>query len=263
MHLPEPTLIDLSLVFLMKKILIAVLVLIVAALLAWWSVPAETAWSRVAERVPALRLQGLTGRVWAGQAQGVSVKAVPLGSATWQFSPWQALTGVGAGELALRGGPIELNTSVRASGNEVRLSAFKATIPGKMLEPALDIPALQLQGTIDIVGDEIKFVDGILKSANGILTWNDLGVSGLAEARVGSVRVDFMPEGNDIVGTIRDNGGPLAIAGIVRVQGQTFHAEVSLDAREESVREALLYIGERKPNGGSLLRVDGVIEKLY
>lgn len=247
----------------MKKLLIAVMVLVVAALLAWWSVPAETAWSRVAERVPALRLQGLTGRIWDGQAQGVSVKAVPLGSATWQFSPWQALTGVGSGDLALRGGPIELNTSVRAKGAEVTLTGLKATVPGAMLEPALDIPALKLQGRIDIVGDDITIVDGILKSARGNLIWNDLGVSGLAEARVGNVRVDFAPEGADIVGTIKDTGGPLAIAGIVRVQGQTFHAEVNLDAREESVREALLYIGERKPNGGSLLRVDGVIEKLY
>ncbi|AVP96656.1 hypothetical protein C7S18_05305 [Ahniella affigens] len=251
----------------MKKILLALLfgllALLVVGGLAWWSLPAETAWARVAKQVPALRLQGLTGRVWEGQAQGVSVKALPMGSATWRFSPWQALSGVGSGELSLRGGPIELNTNVRAEGHNVTLRALKATVPGTMLEPALDIPSLKLQGRIDIVGDEIQIVDGILKSATGVLTWNDLGVSGLAEARIGNVRVDFAPEGNDIVGTIRDTGGPLAIAGTVRVQGQTFHAEVNLDAREDSVREALLYVGERKPNGGSLLRVDGVIEKLY
>lgn len=247
----------------MKKVLFAILFLIAAGLLGWWSIPAETAWTRVAERAPMLRLQGLTGRIWEGQAQGVSIKAMPMGSAHWQLSPWRALTGAAAGSVQLSGGPITLNTELSADQTELTLSALTASIPATLLEPALDIPALRLQGMIDLRADQVLVSNGILKSAKGMLQWNDLGVSGLAEARLGGVRVDFAPEGQDIVGKVSDLGGPLAVEGTIRVQGQTFHAEVNLDARDESVREALLYVGERKPNGGSLLRVDGVIEKLY
>lgn len=247
----------------MKKFLLAVIVVLVVLGLAWWSLPAETVWHRVSERVPMVRLQGVTGRVWSGQAEGVSVRAIPLGSAQWQFSPVAGLRGRADGQLSLAGGPAQLTAMLSADRSDVTLRDLRATLPAKMLEPALDIPALRLLGEIRIEAPDVVLKDGVLQSAQGFLEWKDLGVSGLAEARLGGLRVDFAPEGVVVVGRVRDLGGPLAVDGTIRVQGQVFSAEIHLDARDDSVREALLYIGERKPNGGSLLRIDGAIEKLW
>lgn len=247
----------------MKKFLLVVLVLLVALGLAWWSLPAETVWQRVSAQVPMVRLQGVTGRVWSGQAEGVSVRAIPLGAARWQFSPIAGLGGKADGRIELSGGPAQMSAALVASRTDVALANVQATLPAKMLEPALDIPALRLLGSIRVEAPSVVLKEGVLQSAQGFLEWQDLGVSGLAEARLGGLRVDFAPEGSVVVGRVRDLGGPLAVDGIIRVQGQVFNAEINLDARDPSVAEALLYIGERKPNGGSLLRIDGAIEKLW
>ncbi len=247
----------------MKKLLIALILIVVVLVLAWWSLPAETVWSRVSTKVPLVKLQGVTGRVWQGQAQGVSVRAIPLGAATWSFSPVSGLSGRAEGTLTLSGGSAQIETRLNADRQQVTLSGTKVSLPAKLLEPALDIPALRLLGNIDIEASEVVLEQGVLKRAQGFMQWQDLGVSGLAEARLGGVRMDFAPDGDSILGTVKDLGGPLAIDGTIRLNGQIFVAEINLDARDDSVREALLYIGERKANGGSLLRVEGTVEKLF
>lgn len=247
----------------MKKFLLILLMIVVVLGLAWWSLPADTVWQRVSARAPMVKLQGVTGRIWSGQAQGISIRAVPLGAASWQFSPLTGLTGTADGRVELTGGEATGAAQIRANRTDVTLSQVKAALPAKMLESALDIPALRLLGHIDVDASSVVLKDGVLQTASGYLQWQDLGVSGLAEARLGGVRVDFAPEADGILGRVSDLGGPLSVNGTVRVQGQLFRAEIHLDARDDSVREALLYIGERKPDGGSLLRVEGTIERLY
>jgi len=105
----------------------------------------------------------------------------------------------------------------------------------------------------------------MLRTAQGKATWRDLGVSGGAEARLPGLEIAFAPDGaGNIVADIRDLGGPLAIAGRTTITGAQYRTEVHLYLREPNpqLEEALRWIGERSPEGGSLLRIEGQIAPL-
>lgn len=247
----------------MRKLIWALALLTLVLALAYWSAPADVVWRRLSEQAPMLRLQGVSGRVWDGKAEGLSVRALPLGAASWRFSPWQGLFGRAAGRLNVQGEQFQLDAAIDASRDQVIVRELKSTLPARMLEPALDIPAFRLLGNIDVQAERVQIANGVVLAADGSLTWQDLGVTGLAEARLGGVRVDFRTEGDSVIGQIKDLGGPLSAEGQIRLRGQFFNAEAKLAARDPAVKEALLYVGERLPDGSSLLRIEGSVEKLF
>ena len=69
----------------------------------------------------------------------------------------------------------------------------------------------------------------------------------------------------EVEGIVRDGGGTLAADGRILIEGKRFTAEIKLGVRGEDAQlaEALLYVGQRMPDGRSLLRVDGTLRRLF
>jgi len=247
-------------------VLLLLLLLIGAAIALVLSLPARLVYERYAERVLPLRLQGVEGTPWNGRAGMAWYGLEPIGPVRWQIAPWSLLGGTAQGTLDVQGPQWQADTRFVVRRKRIELSAARGGFPAGMLAGALDIPSLQLLGDIRIDMQDVVIEDGLVKLAIGQMTWENVGVSGAAEARLGRVIVDFapMPDGA-ILGTVRDDGGPLEAAGRIELRGLQFHAEVTLHARpgHDHIREALLYVGQRTLDGGSVLRVDGTIRQLY
>jgi hypothetical protein len=62
---------------------------------------------------------------------------------------------------------------------------------------------------------------------------------------------------------VEDEGGPLTVDGQFELVGTSYHAEVILRARDpaDPAAQALYFIGEALPDGGSLLVVDGELQR--
>jgi hypothetical protein len=85
-------------------------------------------------------------------------------------------------------------------------------------------------------------------------------VTGAANATLPGVRIDFAPAADGaVVGEVSDLGGPLAIAGELRIKDGRYLSETRLNLREPQpqIEEALKFIGQRMADGGSYLRVEG------
>ena len=248
-----------------RKLLLSLVVIALLALALFITAPAEIAYRFVANRLGTLRLEGVSGSVWSGSAKELSANGVALGTAHWEVDRWAALRGAVQGDFVLRGKDDFAQGAVAGARREYTITKLNGTFPGTLLGPALDIPALVLGGTIELTIDELALRDGTIASATGVATWRDLSISGITAAAVPGLDARFVTANGEITGTLKDRGGPVAVDGTVVLRGRHFKTEVALKVREPNpqLEEVLKFIGERAPDGGSLLRVEGEMQALY
>ncbi len=241
------------------------LLLVLAALLLWLA-PASLAYRYVADRLGPVRLDDVSGSVWDGRARQLVAFGVALGPLAWRVSPWSVLSNRPQGELVLDGDEIEARARFLREAGTITLREVDARFPAVLLGPALDIPALKLTGTVALRASEAVLVDGLLTRAEGLADWRDVGVSGAAQARLPGVRVQFATASDGwIAAEITDLGGPLAIAGSVKLRDGRYISETTFELREPNaqIAEALAWVGQRTPSGGSHLRIEGQLHRLY
>src|SRR5688500_15786852 len=245
--------------FLRALVVLLLLALVLLAGLAW-TAPAEVAYRYARDRLGPIALSGISGSVWDGRAEQVTAFGRGIGALDWHVRKSPLLSRRAIAQLKLGGAGIDAQARVDAARDVVRLEGLTLALPAAMLGPALDIPALVFEGRVVLDVPEAEIVGGYLRSARGSATWKDIGVQGAAVARMPGIRAEFAPAADgSIVATIRDLGGALAIDGRVTIRDGKFDSETRLSLREPAPQlgEMLKFIGERTPDGASLLRVQG------
>jgi hypothetical protein len=240
------------------------LLLLLAGLLLWLA-PASLAYRYMADRFGPVRLVDVGGSVWEGRARQLVVFDVALGSLSWRISPWSVLSNRPEGELQIDGDEVDARAGFVRDGGTMTLRGVDASFPAVLLGPALDIPALRLTGTVALRASEAVVVDGLLTSAEGQADWRDVGISGAAQARLPGVRADFAPSADGgIAVRVADAGGPLAIVGTATLRDGRYVSETTFELREPNpqLAEAISWIGQRTPAGGSYLRIEGELHPL-
>lgn len=235
-----------------------------AGLLAWFA-PAELALRLFGDRLGPVRLQGASGSLWQGRAEQLIAFDVALGPVAWTLERGPGLSGVPRGTLELSGTEVRASGAFARDGAGWRFDRIRADFPAALLAPALDIPALGLRGRVVVDAPEATLRDGLLASARGHAEWRDLGVTGAANATLPGVRIEFAPAPDGaIAAEVRDLGGPLDVAGEVRIKDGAFVSETRLHLREPNpqLEEALKFIGQRTAEGGSYLRIEGQLHRM-
>jgi hypothetical protein len=241
------------------------LLLLMAAVL-FATAPADLVYRWYADRLGPVRAEGLGGSLWFGHASAVSVFGTALGPAQWRLEPWSALRGTLRGEFELTGDLVNGKVSLQHGEGTLRLDGVEATFPASVLGPALDIPALILTGNIEVEAAHAELRNGVLQSAEGTATWREIAIAGAAQARVDGLEARFVPAaGGGVEANLRDLGGTLAVDGRVSVRDGRYQAQVRLALRQPDpqVQEALQYIGERMPDGSTMLRIEGTLHPLW
>ncbi|MEJ0084051.1 MAG: type II secretion system protein N [Pseudomonadota bacterium] len=203
---------------------------------------------------PQARCAELGGSVWHGECLGLVVGNNTLGDATWNLAPVAALVGTLRGDVDVRGGVLsaraDVDTNLSAVG-EVR--NIVARFP---LDPAFiaDLPP-DKRGNISIDLKRVVFgAAHALRQAEGTIELTELRQVGARPLDLGSYRLVFdgatQADGN-VVGKVRDIGGPFAIDGTLTltppnsylvsgfITGRTAQAEslvrdISLGARPDA-----------------------------
>lgn len=245
-----------------KVLIVLVLLLLVAAGVFVWTMPAELAWRWGGHRFAPVVLTGVRGSIWNGRADGMSVFGRDLGEVSWTIDKAPLLRGQVRLDAHVKGADVEAAGLVtRHMDRSVDLRDVRFRFAAQLAAPALGIPALNLLGTFNGVLSQARIADGRLQGATGSGRWSDAGVSGQAEARFSDILVEFSskPEGG-IGGVVRDDGqGNLEVEGVFDVRPDRFDAEARLAARNDDVRvrEALRYVGQPQADGSSHLIVQG------
>lgn len=253
------------------KILLAlVLLLLVAAAIVAWTMPASVAWKMVAPRVPALQLSDVGGSVWDGHAAQASVAGQPLGALDWRTELLPLLHGDVRVHAHVKGVDSEGRAIItRRLDGLILVHDAEVELPGSVLQGTLGIESLRLGGRLHLKAREARIRNAWFVSLDGTGRWQDASVSGAAEAHLGDIVLRFSePSPPTIIGDVRDDGhGPLLIRGKLSAlpTGYTLDARLRpRDPNDLQTQEALRYVGQRQPDGSVLLRAGGqlVLPKL-
>ena len=249
----------------LRAVVAVLLVLLALAAVVCWTAPAELAYRLFHERLRPLHLDGLSGTVWQGAADRADALGQALGRLQWQVDRGALLSRRLEAVVRLDGADMHGSARVAAHENLVAVSDLDGEFPASLLGPALDIPALTLLGRVSCRFNAVELQDGLPRRVDGSAVWRDLAVAGAATASLPGLEVRFRTESEGLIAAeVKDLGGPLAIDGQVRVAGERFRTEVRLNLREPNpaLEEVLKFVGERTPDGGSILRVDGTLRPL-
>lgn len=222
--------------------------------------PAKFALDRLDNRIGPLKVDAVTGTIWNGRAASSVLNGTSLGAVTWKVRPLALLRARLDADLGLDGSEYQGRSFVSFSGGTLRLRDAQISMDAQRLQPAVDIPALQLRGRVELQLSEAELVGGFPRSLKGTAQWRDAAVSGEAEALLGTLTAEFQTSSDGaIIGTVQDEGGPLSLEGQFRAALTGYEADAVLMARDGNpqVIKALSYVGEVQPDGSSVLQIRG------
>lgn len=244
--------------------LVSVLLILIAVLAGLiWAFPARWAWAWFGPKNPALRVEGIEGRIWQGRALRVWFRDEFLGRLDWTLSPWSLLRGMPELRFRMSGGTVVASALVvRRGEGQIELPRLHITLPARLLEPALDIPALVLLGAVEIDVEQAFLNRFVFERGRARIAWRNAAVSGAAEAHLGDLFAELeATAAGRLDARLYDGGGPLAVEGFFEWRGLRYRGEARLAARAGAVEvaEALRYAGELQPDGSVLYRVEGSV----
>jgi hypothetical protein len=251
----------------LRRFMLCLIALLAVAAIAIATCPASFAWRFVADKAGALRLDGLSGTVWNGHAASASVFGNTLGALDWNLAALPLLHRVATARLHLHGGEATgTGTVEHAADGTLHVTDARIEMPAGMAAPALDIPMLQLLGTLEIDIAQLRTQGAWPTAAQGEIRWRNAAVAGAAQASLGDLQAQFStaPDGS-IAGTAHDLGGPLQLDGTFTITAAGYDVRARLAARDGNaqVLDALRFIGQPQGDGTTLLLIHGQFFQVF
>lgn len=251
----------------LRRVVLSLIAVVVLAAIAIATCPARFAWNFIADRAGAIKLDGLSGTIWNGRAATASLFGNALGALDWQLAPMPLLHGAALARLSLHGGEATGSGTVEhASDGTLRVIDAKIEMPANMAAPALDIPMLQLLGTLEIDIAQLRVQGAWPTAAQGEIHWRNAAVAGAAQATLGDLQAQFATAADgSIAGTAHDLGGPLQLKGTFKIDAGGYDVRANLAARDGNpqVLEALRFIGQPQGDGTTLLLIHGKFFSIF
>jgi len=245
---------------------LVILVAIVAGVFAW-RLPADVGYRYGAHLLGPFALTGVSGTVWDGHADGVSLFGNDLGELDWHALKRPLLGGDLIADVRIKGSDIDVAGQLtRHEDGSVSAKDLRFSVPASTFQPMFDGTGVQLLGTVSGVLEDATMWTASLSNATGNARWSGAGVPGAVEARFTDMLSEFasQPDGS-LAGTVRDDGaGNLVIDGQYSVRVPMISGEVTLAARngDPQVLETLSHIGMPQPDGSSKVIVQGRLLKV-
>lgn len=211
---------------------------------------------------PALHAEGVSGSVWNGAADSISLHGVPLGAFSWSTEPMALL----AGELALQ-------VDITRPDGYVR-GHVAATLTGALVADHVELalPLAALSPTPSSAGWRGDF-KGTIESARleqgwpvalvGTFTTSTLRVPG-SDLPIGSYAIDFDGKANtpsQLVGRVRDVEAPLLVRAQMFIRhDRSYSLEGEVTPRAgagQDVTQAVAFLGAPDSSGRRAFTVTG------
>lgn len=186
-----------------------------------WTFPAGVAYEAISGSLPPaaseLRLGGLSGSVWHGQAATVAYRDRTLGTLRWRLRPWSLLGGEFAVELWLQseGGYLQGSVSSTSDGS-LSLEALKGQLPIAEIQRLFPYQPVALAGLLSLDIDTLELSPGgVATAADGHIIVHRLKLLAPQQVAFGDYELE--------VGTGEE--------GVIEAQAVTLQTPLQLDAQ--------------------------------
>lgn len=262
-----------SLKGLMKKPWIKYVGIGVAAYLVFFTVmvPADRVYGllqpKLKENNVALDLFGLDGSLWSGSAQLAMISGKPLRNVEWDLNPTELVLGQLSTNLAFtdRKSHGEMKVT-RSFLGTVRVKDVRMNVDVMDLLNTLKIPALKLDGVMNVDVDRIVVSDKQLQQIDGKIVWNDAGMRFPQKQKLGDLTAQIETTDKGIRAVLKDAGGPLELNGEFVLQANgTYTFNGQMMAREgvnSNLGRTLLMAGRLMPDNKVVVNTSGNLTDL-
>lgn len=244
-----------------KYLFALVAVAAIVAAVCVWRMPADVGYRYGARLLGPLALSGVSGTIWDGHADGVSLFGQDLGELDWRARKRPLLGGEFVADVRIKGTEVDLGGELtRHADGSVSAEGLRFRIPAARLEPLLDRRDIHLLGTVSGVLDDATLMTASIANAKGSARWSEAGVAGEAEVHFADLLFDFasQPDGS-VGGSVHDDGGGIAVDGRFSLRVPAVSGEATLRARDgdPATVEMLRSFGEAQADGSVRVVVQG------
>ncbi|MGH8283558.1 MAG: type II secretion system protein N [Gammaproteobacteria bacterium] len=177
--------------------------------------PAAYAVTWLQNRLPEVRMVGVSGSVWAGSAQDLTLSGRSWGALQWHFD-WRApFTGRLGYSLQLHGSDLSLHGQVAASRRaSLFLRDWRGQLDVARLEPWLPLPSGSVSGTLRLRLSRVVLVNGRPTVADGVVTGEGIRLAWPQPVALGNYQLKLQTQATGgIRGDLLDTAGPLILQG--------------------------------------------------
>lgn len=223
--------------------------------------PATLVTGRVAEAVPGLRIDGVSGSAWRGSAASATLRGERLGAIEWRLTPTALLGGAAAGDVVLAAPGVELRARFRAGldGRTVRVDDADGLVPLAWLERITGARG-PLGGTVTLVGASVEVDGGRVVDAAGTARLTDAVVTRPQRIALGDFTLALSARDGWLNGEVVDATGPVDIAGDVRAaldRRWEVDARLRIPGADRDTQFVLSLLGPADAAGYRPLRLSG------
>jgi general secretion pathway protein N len=222
--------------------------------------PAAAMLDLMAGRVP-----GFTARDAQGSALGGSAQDIHLGNTRFESLSWRLhVLGLFLGRLeyhfSLREPELQLQGRVAtALDRHLYFEELKGNLPLSKISALLGYPSLPVNGQLELQAADFGLNPaGRLSSVSGMIRLLGAHTALGKPLELGDFSADFITRGSDVVGNIRDEGGPVELKGTLTLTPQRsyrFTGQAALRADDNrELRQALSILG--RPGGDGKWKIN-------
>ena len=211
-----------------------------------------------------LAVQGIEGTTWHGRAQRLAVGQSVMGPLVWQLRPLKLLTGRVEYQLFVQSGSGggELLVGRTLFGSDYVQDA-QFTMPAADLARQLQLRLASLGGDFVADIDRLAIDEDWVGALQGQVVWQAALILQPSRVDLGNLQMELSLRENRILGTLTDQGGPLALSGELLVSSDRHY---QLDARvmardtaDPQLRDALPMLGAPDAQGRYPLQLSGAL----
>lgn len=234
--------------------------------------PAKLLTGPVSESTP-VQFEQVSGTVWRGRAQRVTLQGVAVGPVEWKVDPWRLL-----------GGRLAVVTEIASDNAVADLEGVTeaALSPGGTLtveradlragaEWAFALAALPIAptGSLHLEIEHLELDAGSLPRVGARLRWLEAGVTYPQPYDLGTYTLELHHQPADapefILGDISDQGSPLHVRGQLRVDaGGQYNLDLNVsteDSAPDDLKRVLPLLGPAGADGSVNIRRTGSIKQ--
>ena len=232
------------------------------------NIPATSMVSALKNQLPQVNMQNVSGTLWQGSAQQVTVPGHVFRNVNWSFC---------AAHLLIARACIEFDALYNNSPLSGQLSVgLSQTLHGKDIRGEMNartlgqlaaLPMGEIAGDISLDLASLSWQPGGVPALNGIIKWNNASVTIAEMARLGDITITLAEsDENPINATISNQDGQLAIAGQASLGENTdYQIDLSLTLQKgagNNLKSSLSLFAKPQPNGQYILKNNGNLKQL-
>lgn len=222
------------------------------------TLPASWVMERATLANPALKAYGVQGSAWKGTASALVIQGWQIDSVAWELSPWRLLTGEAQIAWHSTGTTLHGDGVLLAGlwGDAIGMKDLDARVPVEVVARQMRLPGITPQGVLLIDLDELRIGGQQIQAVSGTLTWQHAALSDTL--RLGDIRAELGMQEQEVRARIKDQGGPVAIDGLLRLKPDgNYRFEAALGARDSNdagLNATLRLLGQ--PGSDGRIRVE-------